>query len=98
MPLSQRDEQEALHEHARALQQEIGIDQFFLENLFNEPDDWSFVIKLNALVEATLTHLLTETLGRPELRTAFANTDLANIRSGKLVFADALGLLGSDER
>jgi len=33
----------------------------FYNNLLKE-DDWSFVIKLHSLIEASVTHLLTETL------------------------------------
>ena len=98
MPLSERAAEDALHDHARALQQELGIDQYFLENLYKEPDDWSFVVKLNALIEAALTHLLVEDVGRAELRDAFANTELANAKTGKIAFAYTLGLIGKEER
>ena len=62
-----------------------GISEDFLENLYSEPDDWSLVVKLSALIEAAMTHLVTEAVGKPELRDAFASTDLAHTRAGKLV-------------
>jgi|SRR6516225_3092587 hypothetical protein len=94
MALSNSDGEDALHEHVRALQKEIGISEYFLQNLFKESDDWSFVVKLNALVEAALTHLLTETIGRPELKDVLAHTS----RAGKTAFATALGLLEPEDR
>jgi integrase len=68
--------EELLKSHVRQLQKEIGISEGFLEALASEGDDWSFVIKLSALMEGALTHLLTETIGRQELRDAFAHLDL----------------------
>ena len=52
MALSDADGEDALRGHVRALQKEIGINEHFLQALFSEADDWSFVIKLNALIEA----------------------------------------------
>ena len=56
MPLLEPGHPDELHAYVRALEQEVGINEGFLENIFREPDDWSFVIKLNALIEGVLTH------------------------------------------
>ena len=40
------------------LESNIGVEQGFFDRLLHE-DDWSFVIKLHAVFEAVVTHLLT---------------------------------------
>ncbi len=84
-------------EEVRALEKEIGLSKDFLICLVNE-DDWSFVIKLHALFEAVIGHALVEELGRAELRTIFANTELSGARAGKVEFAKALSILDKESR
>lgn len=71
-------------------------DGFYLR-LLNE-DDWSFIIKMHALVEATVSHLLAGACGRPELLDAFARLELSDPKTGKLAFAKALGCLEDADR
>lgn len=70
----------------------IGLPGDFFNTLIVE-DDWSFVVKTHALVEACLTHAICAALNRPELQPAVARLDTANNQSGKLAFAKTLGLM-----
>lgn len=74
------------------LEEELGIATGFLESLFKE-DDWSFVIKTHALLEAALTHVLTVFVGEPRLERLFARLELSGATTGKVVLARDLNLL-----
>lgn len=79
------------------LETSIGVGQGFFAGLQRE-DDWSFVIKLHAVFEATATHLLTHHFREEALRDLFARLELSNKTTGKLAFLKALELLGSENR
>ena len=72
----------------------IGIANSFFDGLLKSGDDWTFVIKVHALLETALTHLLVSELERQELTEIFANIEMSNARTGKVAFAKELGLLG----
>lgn len=81
------------------LEAKLGVKQGFFDSLDDENEnDWSFVIKLHALVEAAVSHLLTEQLCRPELSDLFARLDISNKTTGKAAFVESLALLGKAER
>jgi hypothetical protein len=61
-------------------------------------DDWSFVIKVDALIEAAATHVLTEELGRPELARIFSRLEMGDDVTGKLAFAEALSCFEKEDR
>ena len=76
------------------LEQKLGLKPGFLESLDDENEnDWSFVIKVHALIEAAISHLLTEDLCRPELADLFSRLDMSNKATGKAAFVKALNLL-----
>jgi hypothetical protein len=77
------------------MEHELAITPGFLVGLVNE-DDWSFVIKVSALIEATVTHLVVARLATPEIADTFSRLSM-NGRSGKQAFARALGLLSKHE-
>ena len=79
----------------RQLEEDLRLPVGFFQDLAQE-DDWSFVIKLHALIEAAVTHLLVETLARPSLHDIFSRIDISNVQTGKLAFADKLGLVSTD--
>lgn len=82
------------NEAVNALEQELGISKGFLASLMNtDVDDWSFVIKLHALAEAALTHLITIALGREELREVFAEIPMGNVGRGKIGIGQRLNLI-----
>lgn len=83
-------------EEISALETKVGLPNNFVHRLMSE-DDWSFIIKLNALFEASATHLLTCKLGAPELEDSFSYLDYGNRKFGKVELLKRLGCLNSDE-
>jgi hypothetical protein len=80
-----------------ALEDRLGLTHGFCERLVTE-DDWSFLIKLSALLETAITEAVTRKLNRPELEEPFSNVPLGDGQGGKVVFALRLGLLNDDDR
>lgn len=76
------------------LEKDIGVPQDFFEGLLKE-DDWSFVIKLHALFEAAVNHLLIEVLDGPELRSVISRLALNNPSTGRLAYLKNMKLLDS---
>lgn len=74
------------------LEKELGLKKDFIVNLLKE-DDWSYIIKLHALIEAAVTQLLIQILEKPELEKRFARLELSNLTIGKLAFLKDLNLL-----
>lgn len=77
----------------RSLEQDLGLPPGFIDALGDE-DDWSFIIKAQALVEAALAHAVAVTLGRPELDQMIADMS----PSWKLDYAHALALVDGREK
>ena len=75
----------------------IGVEQGFFDRLLHE-DDWSFVIKLHAVFEAVVTHLLTYHFQEESLADLFARLELSNKTTGKIAFMKAIGWMGKDNR
>jgi len=78
-------------EHAaiNRLERDLGLPLDFFPALEHE-DDWSFVIKRHALLEAALARLLTQQTGRDSLLSVFARLDMSDTKRGKLAFAATL--------
>jgi hypothetical protein len=83
-------------EDVGAFEKKLGLPQDFYSDLLKN-DDWSFVVKLNALVEAACTHALSVRLHAPELEGAFAHLDLANSKCGKATLLRQLNALTGDQ-
>ena len=81
-----------LEKRVHEIEKDLTIPKGFFWSLLKE-DDWSFIIKLHSLIEAAITHLLVKEIARPELENIFANLELSNYRTGKMVFLKDLGLL-----
>lgn len=99
MPQSRHMEDQQKHvigANLRAFETELGLPDGFLDRLLFE-DDWSFVIKAHALIEGTITHLLTGAVDA-RLGKVFSRLELSGADTGKLVFAESLGLIDSTER
>ncbi len=89
----------SLQELIPQLEAHLGIEPGFFESLdSDEENDWSFVIKLHALIEAAVSNLLTESLNRSELSDLFTRLDISNKTTGKAAFVKQLGLLKESER
>lgn len=81
----------------RTLEKELGLREGLLEKLLIE-DDWSFIIKVHALIESAVSLLLTKSFGKEELQYVFSSLDLSNKRLGKMAFVKALNLLDKPDR
>lgn len=75
-------------------EQELHLREGYLQMLLQE-DDWSFVIKIHALVEAAVSQQLASKIDKRLLQ-IFQRLELSDARSGKIKFAEALGLLPKD--
>ena len=74
---SERSFFERLGHHIVSLSQSIGLAPEFLYDLVDEEDDWSFVVKLHALLELTVNELILVKLAEPGL--AKMLTDRLNV-------------------
>jgi DNA-binding MltR family transcriptional regulator len=62
-----------------------------------EGDDWSFVIKAHALIEAAVTGLLTTVLGDDRIRDVLERLPLSDSQAGKITIAKQLGVLTAEQ-
>lgn len=84
---------DAEHAKFRAwLNETIGISEAFHAGLRND-DDWTFVIKLHAMIEAGLNHLLNHHFDNPRRAPTFARLETSDKRTGKIAFVQACELL-----
>ncbi len=74
----------------------LGLPNGFFAGLI-KAHDWSFVIKLNALVEATCTDALVARLHNAELTDALSTLDLGESRHGKIALLRRLGALSAKQ-
>lgn len=69
----------------------------FLDRLDND-DDWSFVIKVQALVEAAVTEAIVAKLGKVAVKNTVERLPLADEQIGKLALAKELNILTKEQR
>ncbi|MCP3019082.1 hypothetical protein [Cupriavidus basilensis] len=81
----------------RRLEEDLQLPTGFFQALLKE-DDWSFLIKLHALFEAALSHVIVHRLGCETLSGPMSRLEMSDKDKGKIAFASALGLIGQDER
>jgi hypothetical protein len=74
------------------LAEKMGISMDFFPNLLKE-DDWSFIIKLHALIECSCTELLLHHFKKPDLSKVISRLELSNTTTGKLALLSSLKLL-----
>jgi hypothetical protein len=79
------------------LEQRIGLPVGFLADL-REQDDWSFVLKSHALIEAAMSEAIAQHLGREELRDVLVYLELGDPRVGKMAIASKLGFIQTYDR
>jgi hypothetical protein len=75
-----------------SLETELGLPRGFCFHLRHE-DDWSFVVKLHALIESAASDFITRALGRKELADIFSRIEMSKPQTGKVAFIRALNLL-----
>lgn len=78
------------------VEKELSIPSGFFSAL-REEDDWSFVIKAHAFVEAALTNILIRHLERPELEEILSRLSTSNTVTGKIAFGRKMGLLADED-
>ncbi|NLS13848.1 hypothetical protein HGP28_13200 [Vibrio sp. SM6] len=83
-------------EYVAELEVKLGVPENFIWSLTNE-DDWSFVIKLNALFEAIATQAIVVKLGCAELEDSLSYIDFGNSKFGKVTLLKKLGCITSSE-
>jgi hypothetical protein len=86
-----------ISEVVKPLERDLGLSEGFFVDLQAE-DDWSFIVKGHAFLEAVFSHVLARALEKKELKSVLTHLELGDTRSGKIAFAEALGLLSSRER
>ena len=74
----------------------LSIPSGFYVSLLKE-DDWSFVIKISAMLEASCTHILATKFHRPDLEGNLAYLDQANSKVGRIAFLKKLGALYKEQ-
>lgn len=79
------------------LEERIGLRPGFVGTLYDE-DDWSFIIKLHALLEAACSHLLAFHFNEPVLSDFFSRLELSGKTLGKTRLLGQLDLLGKEYR
>ena len=84
-----------LQQTVEQMSEEMSLPRGFLEGLLKE-DDWSFVIKAHAFLEAVLTNVLIEAFQWPELKNLLVRLDMSDVRIGKVKFAVAIGIIKKD--
>jgi hypothetical protein len=81
----------------KRLESSLSLPVGFCEGLLAE-DDWSLVIKLHALIEAAVSRVIAAKIGCQDLERVLSHLELSRDKCGKVEFANALGLLGKEDR
>lgn len=93
--MEEQPEKRTIQDEIFDFERRLELPRGFYTRLFDE-DDWSFVIKVSALLEAATTHVLVCRLGRPELDDDLTYVDYANPRCGRLKLLKSLGAISSE--
>jgi hypothetical protein len=79
------------------LSEKLNLPVHFFSKLRDE-DDWSFIIKLHAFIEAAVTQLLSYHFAEPKLIEIFSRLEMSNPSVGKIAFLKDTELLGQEYR
>jgi hypothetical protein len=66
------------HEDINKLEKDLGLPRFFLVEILKEKDDWSFIVKLHALLESACNYLLVHYTGFNDLAGVFSKMQMGN--------------------
>ena len=86
-----------IDEAVNNLEKKLQIRSGFFDSLYQE-DDWSFIIKAHAIIEASVSSLITEYFGEEKLIEIFSRIELSNKSYGKIIFLKHLNFLDKEER
>lgn len=76
-----------------SLENALGLTSGYIHELFDERDDWAFIIKLGVIVEATLSKVINAFLQNPLMEKHVRSLPMGG-RTGKIQLARDLGILG----
>src|SRR6266446_6527915 len=74
---------------------EVGLTAEMVKSLQEPSDDWTFIIKIHALLEVALNHMVAGRLRHKELNEIVERLSIAG-KTGKIAFAEAFGLLSKE--
>jgi len=74
------------------------LDKFDLLATLENENDWGFVIKSHAMIEAATTEMIVNFLGNTNLTKVIERLPLSDSQYGKLAIAKSLNLLSDNER
>jgi hypothetical protein len=97
MPVRKNEGIKLVKRHQKSLLDAIGSHSKFLLGLLKE-DDWSFVIKSHALIEAVMTQLVTQHAADPRFKAIFERLPISDEEIGKIAIAKQLDLLTPGQR
>jgi hypothetical protein len=87
------EEAKEIEKGIQALEVAIEVQEGFFKYLLLSENDWVFIIKLHAFLEAVCTVLITKALGRSELIDVISRLEMSDKSYGKTKFISKLGLL-----
>lgn len=76
-----------------SLENALGLTSGYIHQLFDERDDWAFIIKLGVIVEATLSKVINAFLQNPLIEKHVRSLPMGG-RTGKIQLARDLGNVG----
>jgi len=79
-----------------AIEDELNLPSQFISTLYRD-DDWSFVIKLHALIESSLINTLSTVVNQGKLEKQFAWLNISDDQIGKIRFAINLELITKNQ-
>lgn len=83
-----------ISELAEYFEKELNLPEEFCSDIFFEcKDDWTYIIRLHALVEAAVSNLITKRLNEVALQDIFSRLELGNEITGKIAFGKLLNVL-----
>lgn len=88
--------EKTIHQEVAEFEQRLGLKSGFYQDIVTN-DDWSFIIKLNALFEAACTHALSQRIACPELLDELAQLEFADRRKGKVKFLLSLSVVTKEQ-
>jgi hypothetical protein len=97
MYLKRKEALELVREISESLLSDFESKSRFITDLLDQ-DDWSFVIKGHAILEAAVTEMVVEQLGESRLKPIIERLPLSDGQTGKIVIAKHLDLLSDEQR
>jgi len=85
-----------IEETIAEIETNLGLKPGFFSDL-RKDDDWSFLIKVHALMESVCSHLLTSYFSDIKFKDIFSRLEMSDTKKGKVAFLRAAGLIIKEE-